>query len=199
MSGCSGPISSVWSGASLYPQLNPEDNCWTFAALTEVPRRGVQRLGTRWGESDSDGISDDQVLITSRMRAILLQRGMVLEQELRFHRASRDAQRLWTRQLALLLVVLGCSVWCLGRLDAYASSEVRYPMNLCEPVHATLCDCTQPDGMQTRGYVKMIKAEPAAVAGGEAERSLTAAVTMCAEHVQQPQSAITSQNVTYRT
>ena len=91
MSGCIGPISSVWSGASLYPRLNPEDNCWTFAALTEVPRRGVQRLGTRWGESDSDGISDDQALITSRMRAILLQRGMVLEQELRFHRASRDA------------------------------------------------------------------------------------------------------------
>lgn len=35
MSGCSGPISSVWSGASLYPRLNPEDNCWTFAALTK--------------------------------------------------------------------------------------------------------------------------------------------------------------------
>ena len=64
------------------------------------------------------------------------------------------------------------------------SAALRYTTR--EPVHATLCECTQPDGIQTRGYIKMIYKEPAAVAGGEAERSLTAAVTLCAEHVQQP-------------
>ena len=51
----------------------------------------VPRFRTRWGESDPDGSSDDQTLVTARLREVLLQRGLVLEQSLRYRLAYGDA------------------------------------------------------------------------------------------------------------
>jgi enterochelin esterase-like enzyme len=79
-------------GCLSYARLQPEHNCLTLEPLTEVP---VQRLyldsGTRRGESDADGSSDDHALGTARLREMLLQRGLVLEQSLRYRLAYGDA------------------------------------------------------------------------------------------------------------
>jgi len=78
-------------GCLSYARLQPEHNFLALVHLTEVPRQRVYLdSGTRWGESDPDGSSDDHALITARLREALLQRGLVLEQRLRYRLAYGD-------------------------------------------------------------------------------------------------------------
>jgi hypothetical protein len=70
--------------------------------ITEVPLQRVYLdSGTRWGEHDPDGTSDDHALVTARLREMLLRRGLVLEQSLRYRLAYGDAHNegAWRRRM----------------------------------------------------------------------------------------------------
>jgi predicted alpha/beta superfamily hydrolase len=89
-------------GCLSYARLNPEQNCMTLDALTTVPLQRVYLdSGTRWAEGDPPESSDDHALITAGVRERLLQRGLVLEQSLRYRLAYGEAHHegAWRRRM----------------------------------------------------------------------------------------------------
>jgi predicted alpha/beta superfamily hydrolase len=89
-------------GCLSYARLQPEQNCLALDALTTVPLQRVYvDSGSRWGEDDPHGSSDDHALITAGLRERLLQRGLVLEQSLRYRLAYGEAHHegAWRRRL----------------------------------------------------------------------------------------------------
>ncbi len=89
-------------GCLSYARLDPEQNVLALAPLTQVPLQRVYLdSGTRRGESDRDGDSDDHALVTARLREMLLLRGLVLEQSLRYRLAYGDAHNegAWRRRM----------------------------------------------------------------------------------------------------
>ena len=89
-------------GCLSYARLQPEQNFMALEHLTEVPLQRVYLdSGTRRGEHDPDGSSDDHALITARLREVLLQHGLVLEQSLRYRLAYGDAHNegAWRRRM----------------------------------------------------------------------------------------------------
>ena len=100
--GCVGQTPSVWSGACPTPGWIPSRTTWPWHRALRCPcQRVYLDSGTRWGESDRDGDSDDHALVTARLREILLQRGLVLEQSLRYRLAYGDAHNegAWRRRM----------------------------------------------------------------------------------------------------
>lgn len=96
-------------GCLSYAQLTPEQNVQLLERLTEVPLRRVYLdSGTRWAEHDVEGRSDDHALITARLRELLLQRGLVLEQSLRYRLAYGEAHHegAWRRRMPHCLAFL---------------------------------------------------------------------------------------------
>src|SRR5262249_21792328 len=96
-------------GCLSYARLQPEQNFTALERLTEVPLQRVYLdSGTRWGESDVDGSSDDHALSTARLREVLLQRGLVLEQLLRCRVDYGDGHNegAWRRRLRSCLEFL---------------------------------------------------------------------------------------------
>ena len=64
--------------------------------------------GTRWAESGPDGGSDDHALITAKLWEMLQQRGLMLEQSLRYRLAYGDAHNegAWRRRMSSCLEFL---------------------------------------------------------------------------------------------
>ena len=92
-----------------YARLRPERNAMVLERLTKVPLQRVYLdSGTRWAEHDPEGSSDDHALITARLREMLLQRGLVLEQSLRYRLAYGDAHNegAWRRRMPSCLEFL---------------------------------------------------------------------------------------------
>lgn len=89
-------------GCLSYARLTPECNRELLERLTEVPLQRVYLdSGTRWTEQDTDGQSDDHSLITAGLRDLLLQRGLVLEQRVRYRLAYGDTHHegAWRRRM----------------------------------------------------------------------------------------------------
>jgi len=96
-------------GCLSYARLQPEQNFMALEHLTEVPLQRVYLdSGTRRGEHDPDGNSDDHAVVTARLREVLLQRGLVLEQSLRYRLAYGDAHNegAWRRRMPSCLEFL---------------------------------------------------------------------------------------------
>jgi hypothetical protein len=83
--------------------MRPECNVQRIERSSRLPfSRVYLDCGTRWGESDDESHSHDNVPITYALRELLLQRGMILEENLRFVLGYGDAhnERAWRRRIA---------------------------------------------------------------------------------------------------
>jgi predicted alpha/beta superfamily hydrolase len=107
--GLSRPDAFGGIGCLSYAVMQPERNVETIASSSRSPLSRVYLdCGTRWGESDDESHSHDNVPITYTVRELLLQRGMILEETLRFVLGDGDAHNelAWRRRIARCLEFL---------------------------------------------------------------------------------------------
>jgi predicted alpha/beta superfamily hydrolase len=101
--GLSRPDAFGGIGCLSYAVMRPERNVEMIERSSRPPLgRAYLDCGTRWGESDDESQSHDNVPITYALRELLLQRGMILEENLRFVLGYGDAhnERAWRRRIA---------------------------------------------------------------------------------------------------
>lgn len=90
-------------GCLSYAVMNPERNT---AAIEQAATLPFQRMyldsGTRWGAYDDEEQSHDYTLNTFRLRQLLVQKGAVIEEQLRYRLAYGDAHNelAWRRRFA---------------------------------------------------------------------------------------------------
>jgi predicted alpha/beta superfamily hydrolase len=100
--GLSRPDTFGLIGCFSYAQMTPERNQKRIQQCVQPPFHKVYLdSGTRWLPHDEETQSDDNTMVTYRLRELLLQRGMVLERNLRYLLARGDAhnEHAWRRRL----------------------------------------------------------------------------------------------------
>ena len=100
--GLSRPDAFGGIGCLSYTAMRPEQNVQTIERSSRLPLgRVYMDCGTRWGESEDESLSHDNLPVTYALRELLLQRGMILEENLRFVLGYGDTHNelAWRRRI----------------------------------------------------------------------------------------------------